>query len=361
MNRKRSSTLYLLCLAALCLLTAPRLSAQSATGSWYGKAEVALPGMHDNYLTELVIKQKGNRVTGVFGYYFRDKYQSFFVHGRYNPQTREVTILNIPVIYYGSNSTLNSIDCNTNFRGVLMNSKFKSTLSGYFYHDDRYTHMCPDLKVAYTLDRNEKEDSVIGAATGSTRIWTPQSDDIVVNGAKEDKQADSAKKKLDSILNVAMSHVDSTKEAPDTAQVAIAPTPPVPPAPDPEKADDKKIVESFGKRAAVLNKVLDVESDSVRLSFYDNGIIDGDSISVFLNQELILKHQELEARALVLYILLDSTRDINEISMFAENLGKYPPNTALMVVTDGKNRYEVFMSSSLKENATIKLRKVKPQ
>lgn len=357
MNRKERSYLYLLCLAGLCFLAAPRLSAQTATGSWYGKAEVDVAGMHDNYLTELVIKQKGNRVTGVFGYYFRDKYQSIFVHGRYNPQTREVTILNIPVIYYGSNSTVNSIDCNTNFRGVLMNSKFKSTLSGYFYHDDRYSHMCPDLKVAYTLDRNEKEDSVIGAATGSTRIWTPQSDDIVVNGSKEEQQGDSAKRKLDSILNIAMTHADSAKEESDTAQVAVVPTP-LPP--DPEKVDDKKIAESFGKRAPVLNTVLDVESDSVRLSFYDNGIIDGDSISVFLNQQLILKHQELEAKALVLYVLLDSTRDVNEISMFAENLGKYPPNTALMVVTDGKNRYEVFMSSSLKENATIKLRKVKP-
>ncbi len=359
MNRKKNLYLYLLCLSGLCLLAAPRLSGQTATGSWYGKAEVDLAGMHDNYLTELVIKQKGNRVTGVFGYYFRDKYQSFFVHGRYNPQTREVTILNIPVIYYGSNSTVNSIDCNTNFRGVLMNSKFKTTLSGFFYHDDRYSHMCPDLKVAYTLDRNEKEDSVIGAATGSTRIWTPQSDDIVVNGVKEEQHADSAKRKLDSVLNVAMAHIDSTEKEPDTAQVAA--TPPPPPLPDPEKLDDKKIVESFVKRTPVLNKVLDVESDSVRLSFYDNGIIDGDSISVFLNQQLILKHQELEAKALVLYILLDSTRDVNEISMFAENLGKYPPNTALMVVTDGKNRYEVFMSSSLKENATIKLRKVKPQ
>src|SRR5450432_4423730 len=107
MNKRKSSYLWLLCLPGLCLLAASRLSAQTATGSWYGKAEVDLSGMHDNYLTELVIKQKGNRVSGVFGYYFRDKYQSFFVHGRYNPQTREVTILNIPVIYYGSNSTVN--------------------------------------------------------------------------------------------------------------------------------------------------------------------------------------------------------------------------------------------------------------
>jgi hypothetical protein len=31
-----------------------------------------------------------------------------------------------------------------------------------------------------------------------------------------------------------------------------------------------------------------------------------------------------------------------------------------MVVTDGKNRYEVFMSSSLTENATIRLKRKRP-
>ena len=70
-----------------------------------------------------------------------------------------------------------------------------------------------------------------------------------------------------------------------------------------------------------------------------------------------LTHQELQAKAFNLYLHLDSTREVNEISMFAENLGRLPPNTALMVVTDGTHRYEVFMSSSLTENATIRLRR----
>src|SRR5207245_2288809 len=121
--------------------------------------------------------------------------------------------------------------------------------------------------------------------------------------------------------------------------------------------DSKKIVESFANRKAVLNRILEVESDSVRLSFYDNGEIDGDSISVFVNKRVVLTHQELAAKAMNLYLRLDSTLLDTEVSMFAENLGKYPPNTALMVVTDGKHRYEVFMSSSLTENSTIQLRR----
>lgn len=427
-----------------------------------------LAGIHNNYLTELVIKQKGNRVEGIFGYYFRDKYQSFFVHGTYNPRTREVTILNIPVIYFNSNSTVNSIDCNTDFRGVLINSKVGSSLKGYFYHDEKYKYTCPDLKVNYALDKEEhKQDSILDIAKASDRIWKPQADDHIVDVVATDKAAsddiapavsapaketvasnapvkdsvaaavnvpattaaatvapvavntpppanttpsatsphkDSATAASDPAMTATtqtavrdstaqhnasakasdslQTSVVSTLPAPSMPVTATAATAPVPvtapvtapagtpavnlagssvvkPAPVLPVEETRKITESFTKRKPVLNQVLEVESDSVRVSFYDNGEIDGDSITVFINKHPVLSHQELAAKALTLYLLLDSTKEVNEISMFAENLGKYPPNTALMVVTDGKNRYEVFMSSSLTENATIQLKKKK--
>jgi len=333
--------------------------AQPIAGAWYGKADVDISGMHNNYLTELVIKQKGNKIEGIFGYYFRDKYQSFFIHGTYNPKTHEIIILNIPVIYYGSNSTVNSIDCNMNFRAVIINSKLGSSLKGNFYHDERYKYMCPDMKVSYALDKNDQShDSVSAAMATSNRIWKPQADDFVA----EVKATLPAPKPDPVMVNDATP--DTAKSRPDSSQAAVAAmtvtrvdsaaaAPPV----DVVKEDKKKIAESFTKRKAVMGRVLDVESDSVRLSFYDNGEVDGDSISVFVNSQVVLTHQSLAARAFNLYLHLDSTQEVNEISMFAENLGKYPPNTALMVVTDGKNRYEVFMSSSMTENATIQLRR----
>jgi hypothetical protein len=257
--------------------------------------------------------------------------------------------------------------------------------------------MCPDLKVSYSLDKgDQRHDSLTKSIAADNRIWKPQADDFVVDAASAAKPAkepdspvaivvapaepgksarvDSAQRqpgtatvktdsvaagvtKTDSVGAVA-SRTDSmgtaTGKAGNAGSVAEAQAQSVAVA---EKEDAKKIAESFTRRAPVLNKVLEVESDSVRLSFYDNGEIDGDSISVFVNSHLVLKHQELAAKAFNLFLRLDSSLDVNEISMFAENLGKYPPNTALMVVTDGKNRYEVFMSSSLTENATIRLRR----
>ena len=352
------------------------LPAQVVTGSWYGHADVEMAGIHNNYLTELVIKQKGTKVEGIFGYYFRDKYQSFFIHGRYNPKTREVTILNIPVIYFNSNSTVNSIDCNTNFRGILMNSKLGSSVKGTFYHDDKYKYTCPDIKVSYTLDKDDNQhDSLSTMVAASAHVWKPQADDFVVDvtvkappAATEPltpaKQPDSAVTSAvapelvpakDSTVSMAIA-TSSTAKAVISSQPATITAPPA----NPVMNDTKWITESFIRRKAVLNRELEVESDSVRLSFYDNGDIDGDSISVFVNSQIILTHQELAAKAFNVYLHLDSTRDVNEVSMFAENLGRIPPNTALMVLTDGKNRYEVFMSSSLTENATIRLRKKKP-
>jgi hypothetical protein len=335
-------------------------SAQLVSGSYYGHADVDLSGMHNNYLTELVIKQKGTRVEGIFGYYFRDKYQSYFVHGRYDPQTHEITILNLPMTFYGSVSTANSVDCITNFRGIVIHSRVGSTVRGTFYHDEKYKYTCPDIKVTYDQDKTDNHvDSTISAGPVVARIWKPQADDFVVDAGKaappRTEAADPGAATADTSKAVAAAAAAPDRIAADTAKTVVSAPPP-----DPILEDKKKIEASFSERKPVVNQIFLVESDSVRLSFYDNGEIDGDSISVFVNSQVVLTHQALEAKAFNLYLHLDSTRDVNEVSMFAENLGRIPPNTALMVITDGKNRYQVFLSSSLTENATIQLKR-KPQ
>jgi len=347
------------------IVAAPTLlRAQTISGSWYGRADVDLTGMYNNYLTELVIKQRGNRVEGIFGYYFRDKYQSYFIHGTYNPRTREITILNLPVIYYGSNSTINSIDCMTNFRGILITSRMGNRLTGTFYHDGKYKYMCPDLKVSYSLDREDKSQDSTMVLAARAQMWKPQADDIVVDEVKAPPpvapvMADVAPAGADS-AQMATVRRDSGVAAAPAMAMAARPDSETLAAAQQKVTDSVKLAKSFAKRKAVMNRELLVESDSVRLSFYDNGEIDGDSISVFVNHQLVLSHQGLEAKAFNIYLHLDSTRELTEVSMFAENLGRLPPNTALMIVTDGKNRYEVFLSSSLTENATVELRRKRP-
>jgi hypothetical protein len=102
------------------------------------------------------------------------------------------------------------------------------------------------------------------------------------------------------------------------------------------------------------------KSDSLELSLYDNGEIDGDTVSVLLNGEVILAKQGLKASAIkkTIYISQGNT-DSLVLVLYAENLGKYPPNTGLLIVHDGDDVYQVRFSADLQKNAGVIFRKKK--
>ncbi len=127
--------------------------------------------------------------------------------------------------------------------------------------------------------------------------------------------------------------------------------------PELEKIDIQPKVNTdnnFEKRNNTLLKTIEIQNHTFRVDLYDNGEIDGDSISLFFNGKLLLQHQRLSEKAITLTLRADEKKDINELIMYAENLGTIPPNTALMVVTDGNKRYEVFISSDLEKSGTIR-------
>ncbi len=110
---------------------------------------------------------------------------------------------------------------------------------------------------------------------------------------------------------------------------------------------------SFEKRRADILKTIEIENASFKVDLYDNGEVDGDSVSLFYNGKLILSHKRLSEKPITLILDATTDHDINELTMYAENLGEIPPNTALMVITDGDKRYEARISSDLKNSGTI--------
>jgi hypothetical protein len=115
----------------------------------------------------------------------------------------------------------------------------------------------------------------------------------------------------------------------------------------------------FKEREKVINDEIEVDSDSLQVDFYDNGEVDGDSISVFFNNRLLASSQILSERAIHFNLRLDDKEDVNELSMFADNLGSIPPNTALMIVDDGKKKYQIRLTSDLRANGTIRIKRKK--
>ena len=111
--------------------------------------------------------------------------------------------------------------------------------------------------------------------------------------------------------------------------------------------------EKLEKRKNTLLKTIEVESNTIKVDLYDNGEVDGDSISLFYNGKLLLSNKRLTEKAITFLLKVDDNISLNELVMYAENLGSYPPNTALMVVTDGPNRYEIRITSDLEKSGVI--------
>lgn len=107
------------------------------------------------------------------------------------------------------------------------------------------------------------------------------------------------------------------------------------------------------EKEIVQNLVLD--SSSVKIELYDNAEIDDDTISVFLNNALLLHKRRLTDKPLVMEVNAFPNTEY-EIMMYAENLGRIPPNTALMIITAGKRKYELRVSSNEQKNAVVRFR-----
>jgi hypothetical protein len=106
-------------------------------------------------------------------------------------------------------------------------------------------------------------------------------------------------------------------------------------------------------RVDSLVKTVTLQSPDVKIELYDDGIIDGDSVTVFINNKLLLCHQMLTDRPLTIHFNAFPNA-VYELVMYADNLGTIPPNTALLMVTSGSEKYEAFLSSSEQTSATIR-------
>jgi len=98
-----------------------------------------------------------------------------------------------------------------------------------------------------------------------------------------------------------------------------------------------------------------VDTGTIRLDFYDNAQIDGDSITVLVDKQVVMTHQRLSGKPLTTYVKIDLNNTFHEIEMVAENLGSIPPNTAILIITAGKNRHLLSLSSSEVKSARVRI------
>jgi hypothetical protein len=200
----------------------------------------------------------------------------------------------------------------------------------------------------------QSEDSVKAQRQAIVDAQQKQKDDLAkakeAQRVAEQKQKDDlAKAKEDQKL------ADQKAVAAAAAALEAAKAAPKAETPAAEQVTQRKLADDN------IQKVY-YKSDSLVISLYDNGVVDGDVVSVVMNGEVLFSKQllTLKASSKVIHITKD-TPDSLLLILYAENLGSIPPNTGLLTVHDGESVYEEFFSADLSTNAGIMLIRKKDQ
>ncbi len=107
-----------------------------------------------------------------------------------------------------------------------------------------------------------------------------------------------------------------------------------------------------GRKQDEQGKII-VKTKTINLKIYDNGEVDGDTVTVYFDGKLIVNQQRLSEKPIEITLTLDDNVDVHRLTLFADNLGSIPPNTALIVVTAGKKRFELRSDADMKKNAVL--------
>lgn len=261
--------------------------------------------------------------------------------------------------------------CKAYFKGHYDNKQQAWLLSGISFIENSGTHVLMNIKLWNVAGDENSLEASVGIKSGIGFILTLGSKESV-----ELKRVSKYTVKLpnnmppcfpDEKRSTEPDPRDKKQTAPEVIKVLpkkpvdSIPPPPVivikpvdtPRAPVVIKNDTSQQLQKMIVRKNTTISRIPVSVKNITLNVYDNATVDGDSVTIFYNGKILVNKQRLSEKPIVINLELDEKAPLHEITMFAENLGSIPPNTALIVVTAGDKRYELHSSTNLAENAVL--------
>lgn len=278
----------------------------------------------------MVLKQKGNKVTGQLNYFYRSAEIKVKVSGTYDSRYRVLELTPQPMLNFLAKNA-NGADCPMEGSFTLKTINGQKVLVGQFNPTYNYRVTCPAIDVRFTkfvpsADKPTPQLEDLDDSTATAKLTSKSLPDVTMRPGVISK-SDSIKKSIGSI------------SAPANKPITT----------------EQQMLQALKLRSFEESPIIEVDADSLKVALYDNGEVDNDTISLFYNRHLVAAQQMLSNKPLNFTLQLDS--GVNEISMFAENLGKMPPNTALAIIYAGEQRFELNLTSTLNKNAAIRFRK----
>ena len=314
------------------------VQAQQVTGVWNGQI--------DKKNVELKIVQNGDSLRGTSYYYeSATKYRRYTIKGYFDA-------VNNSVVWW-DDQLISNKGSNAGKNPLLSVADFNCPGGGEMYLDGK----------AAPKERPDHPNRPVNLTKVTDPSFFDEWDFVIDNytiGANDPEIIDSVS--LIAITSVPIPEkIEQKPSNPEPRMAANSPvqkTEPFPIAVE-RKIETRPLTveEKFTSRKKLFTKEIPLEGDSIELRFYDNAEIDGDSISLFLNDHLLFTHVRLTDKAYTIKLPVKDLNETNELTMVAENLGSIPPNTSYMLAIVGENRYEAYLASSENSSAMIRLRK----
>lgn len=118
--------------------------------------------------------------------------------------------------------------------------------------------------------------------------------------------------------------------------------------------NEHKLPEEINGRTVGTQKEMHFSNTYLTIKVWDNRTYDGDTISLFLNDDCLLDHYLLRKEKKLIKLRLEAG-STNYLSLYAHNLGRIPPNTAALIIEEnGKQKY-VSLKSDLNNCGALKM------
>jgi hypothetical protein len=341
-------------LFVFCLFLIQSLAAQQVTGIWQGKI--------DRKRVEVKIVQNGDSLTGTSYYYeSAGSYRRFSIKGYFDQEDNSVVWWDDQLLedkggrgflgMGGTSPLLSVADFNCPGEGKMF-------LEG----------------VAGPVEAPHNSKGPVDLAKANRTTFPDEWDYVIGNymvGANNPDLIDSvslvaAKPKTTPTPPPAVHKEPETEpelpaRKPGMVTIITPQAPKATPLPEPPAVRPLTIEEKFTTRKKEYSTDIPVQGDSIELRFYDNAEVDGDSISLFLNDRLLFQHIRLTDKPYTIKLPTRELNESNELTMVAENLGSIPPNTSYMVAIVGDKRYEAKLASTENSSAVVRLRRTSGQ
>lgn len=120
---------------------------------------------------------------------------------------------------------------------------------------------------------------------------------------------------------------------------------------------EREVYNFENQRKVKVTQVLEVAGDQLNIRVWDNGTVDGDIITIFLNGNRLVNRYRVTKTKRNFPVVLD--RETNFLILHADDLGEVSPNTVGVAIDDGQREQVIIMSSNLSESGAVLVRQIR--